>query len=213
MLGFILLALFLGFKHSFDADHLLAVSTLLPKASSIRHAFLMGLMWAFGHMVTAIAVTFLLFSFRDFLSPVLEKFELLVALMLVGLGAISILQSGIVHAHRHRHEKAEHAHVHEKGFHHVHRQMFGVGIIHGLASNDELLVLITATLGVSTFALAALGVAIFTAGVVAGMAVFSMLLAYPLVRARQEALLKGFYLISGLLSIGYGLWMLAALVF
>ena len=38
MLEFAALALFLGMKHSFDADHLVAVSNLLTKARSLAHS-------------------------------------------------------------------------------------------------------------------------------------------------------------------------------
>src|SRR5437867_9471975 len=51
--AFIVLALALGFKHSYDADHLVAVSNLITRSGSIRKTSLISVSWAAGHMVTA----------------------------------------------------------------------------------------------------------------------------------------------------------------
>src|SRR5213078_4004303 len=67
--AFIVLALALGFKHSYDADHLVAVSNLITRSGSVRKTSLMSVAWAAGHMVTAAIITVLLYTFRQTLLP------------------------------------------------------------------------------------------------------------------------------------------------
>lgn len=216
MLQLGLLALFLGIKHSFDADHLIAVSNLLSRSQSLQSSVKMSLHWAAGHMLTAAAITALLFVFKDeFLSLVLGKMELLVALMLIVLGALSIYKSGIFHAHRHTHDGIQHVHWHlhtaggREG--HSHRHMFGIGVMHGLASNDELLLLLTASLGLSTLAEMIFGVAIFSLGVVIGMVAFSLLFTYSLLKMESARLSQAINLTVGCISVVYGAMMLFGL--
>ena len=214
MLEFAALALALGVKHSFDADHLIAVSNLLSNARSAAHAARMSAYWAFGHMLAASLITLALLSFKDALLPlVLDKLELAVAAMLVFLGAASITRALLAHSHRHLHagRTHEHFHVHLRGSPagHSHRHMFGVGVVHGLASNDELLVLLTASLGAASAAEMIAGVGIFSAGVALGMLAFAFAFTLPVLRARGRSvlLMRGVNLAVGLASIGYGVAM------
>ncbi|MCL6088589.1 MAG: hypothetical protein M1530_00290, partial [Candidatus Marsarchaeota archaeon] len=212
MFEFATLALFLGIKHSFDADHIIAVSNLLSRAESLAKAARMSASWAAGHMLTAAAITALLFAFKDeFLSLVLGKMELLVAIMLIGLGLLSVWKSGFFHRHSHRHDGIPHIHWHlhlPQEEEHAHRHMFGIGIVHGLASNDELLLLLTASLGLSSLAEMIFGVAVFSAGVVIGMVAFSLLLAYPMLKMPRGRLVSAINLAVGCISVAFGAMML-----
>src|SRR6266566_1137820 len=128
---FVVLALALGFKHSYDADHLVAVSNLLTRSKSLRKTTLMSVSWAAGHMITATIVTVLLYEFRaTVLQGVLANLELAIAVMLVVIGVVGLLvEFGLIHRHGHRHESEEHTHVHLP-LHEdpQHRTMFGIGI-------------------------------------------------------------------------------------
>lgn len=53
VVAIMILALALGFKHSYDADHLIAVSSILRRAKSIRSSWKSSIFWAIGHMITA----------------------------------------------------------------------------------------------------------------------------------------------------------------
>jgi high-affinity nickel permease len=207
-----LLALILGFKHAYDADHIIAVSTYLPKSRSLKETFQMSLSWAIGHMTTAGIVTFLLFIYKDiFLSKLLVYFEPIVGVMLIILGLASVFSSrGVEVFHHHingeAHRGHEHPHIHDEGEVHIHyhKHMFGIGIVHGLASNDELIVLFTASLGVASLTALIAYVAIYTIGVVAGMVAFGYALSYTLVKAQKEKITKTAMLLIGLVSIVYG---------
>src|SRR5207302_115095 len=79
----------LGFEHSYDADHLVAVSNLITRSGSIRKTSLISVSWAAGHMVTAALITVLLYAFRQtILSDVLAHLDVLVAVMLLLIGVI-----------------------------------------------------------------------------------------------------------------------------
>ncbi len=86
--------------------------------------------------------------------------------------------------------------------------MFGIGIIQGLASNDELLILITAVLGLSTISSVIAGVAIFSAGVVLGMLAFGLILNLSVKRLPRATLSNMINVIIGGISIAYGVILL-----
>ena len=210
------LALILGVKHAFDADHLVAVSTYIVKSKSTAQTIKMSMSWALGHMATAGIITLLIYIYRDFfLTRVLVYFETIVGIMLIVLGVASVFSyKGVklFHGHMHKHvgDGHDHAHTHDKGevHTHYHKHMFGIGIVHGLASNDELIILFTASLGVTTLLGLITYVAIYSLGVVAGMVVFGTVISYPLIKARKESVTKAAMLVFGLISIGYGVFIL-----
>src|SRR3989344_375783 len=189
LISFMLLALVLGFKHSYDADHLIAVSNTLRKVDSVKSSARIGFSWAVGHMLTATIVTIILFIFRDsFLNNILPNFEKIVGVMLIILGIISLKELFNFHHHMHRHNGIIHSHPHShlNNNNPSHAHMFGIGIIHGLASNDELLILFTASLAVTSLGGLLAGLTIFSLGVVLGMVFFSMLFLYPLIKINSE---------------------------
>ena len=209
MLPFIGLAFVLGIKHSFDADHLIAVSGFLTHSRSSRQTIKMSVSWALGHMITASGITFLLFTFKDeVLSLFLGKMETLVGVMLIVLGVWGIARVLPYHVHTHTHGTIEHAHGHvhvnseKKDHSHVH--LFGIGIIHGIASNGELLILLTASLALSTLTEMVLGVGFFSAGVVAGMVGYGLVFAYPLLKNNRLRLKQIMDIGVGGISIVYG---------
>lgn len=211
------LALLLGIKHSFDADHLIAVSTILSRSTSAKKSVKISLYWAMGHMVTAILITFLLFTFRnEVLSFFLEKMQFFAGAMLILIGIIGIYHSRIFHGHTHTHVGKPHTHWHMH-FHsnekdHSHKHIFGIGIIQGLASNDELLLILTASLGVATLLELIVGVTAFTLGVVIGMIGFGTLFTFPLLKMHQEKIMPFIHFGIGSISIIYGAFMLVPFI-
>ncbi len=211
-LSFAVLALLLGFKHSYDADHIVAVANLLRKSKSLREALRMSVSWSAGHMITASGITAFLYVFKEsILHTFLESFELAVGVMLIGLGLYSLFDLARYHWHEHEHPGERHAHVHAKSErgHHLHQHMFGIGIVHGLASNDELLILLTASLGVQSLAGMLAGTFLFSAGVVAGMMLFAAVFTYPLLKSHSKKLYAAFTVLSAGASIFYGWIMLS----
>ncbi|MFN7990981.1 MAG: hypothetical protein U0R44_02365 [Candidatus Micrarchaeia archaeon] len=214
MIGHLLPALALGIKHSFDADHLLAVSNFLIGSRSPRNTLKLAINWTIGHMAGAGLVTVALFLFRgSILTAIAGRMDLVVGAMLIVFGALGLCQGVFVHSHQHTHRKESHAHahIHLQGAakDHSHRHIMGVGILQGLASNDELLLLLTVFLGLSDIADMIFGVAVFSAGVFIGMIAFGLVFSAPILAGRSLMIGKAMNIAVGILSIIAGLAMLA----
>jgi hypothetical protein len=222
---FLMLAFTLGIKHAYDADHLVAVSNFLTRAKGIRETIRMTISWAMGHMLTASILTITIFFFATqsaLITSILSQFEILVAIMLIFIGTLGILfEVPIVHKHYHRHLDGKiHLHIHKHRFGglggftkktHLHHPLLGIGIIHGIASNDELFVLFVLGLGVGSLNLLLGGVAIFTIGVFLGMILFGILISLPLLKYGVKKVQFAVNLTSGSLSILYGCLILIGL--
>ena len=217
LISLMVLALVLGFKHSYDPDHLIAVSNILRKVDSVKSSIKIGFSWAIGHMLTATIITIALFIFKEsFLNNVIN-FGKIVGMMLIALGILSLGEFFSLHSHRHSHGNIVHSHPHihpkkNQDKKHLHIHMFGIGIVHGLASNDEFLILFTASLAITSLAglIAALG--LFSIGVVLGMAFFAVVFSYPLVKLHSEKIYKFVSFGTGSMGIIYGTLMLFALI-
>src|SRR5256884_4006047 len=152
------LGLLLGFRHAFEPDHLAAVSTLATRQGRLLDACRLGLAWAVGHTasVGAVVGAIILFGLR-----LPERFaasaDLLVAVLLVGLGGSVIWRyaRGRWHLHLHSHAQGGephvhlHSHAHDAAHQHAHprgdaRRSLGFGLLHGLAGSAALLVLLVA---------------------------------------------------------------------
>lgn len=210
------LALALGFKHAYDADHLVAVSSFLIRSPNIRNTAAMSLNWALGHMLTAGAITLLLYAaFSDAIVSSLSYFELGVGAMLIVMGVLGIAwETGRFHVHFHRHGKISHAHPHVHAFglrKHLHPHLFTVGVVQGLASNDELFTLLLISLGVVTLPGLLLSIGIFSLGVALGMVLFGCLMSYPVARIGVVKAKRIVGISVGMMSIFYGTFLLLGL--
>ncbi len=131
----IALGFFLGMRHATDADHVIAVTTIVSRQRSIRRAALIGALWGVGHTVTILVVGSAIILFGLVIPPRAGlTMELSVGLMLILLGVLNLsgmmrwitetvtpLQSGqrshphghgdYVHRHQHGHRPEEHGHA------------------------------------------------------------------------------------------------------
>jgi High-affinity nickel-transport protein len=204
----------LGMRHALEPDHLAAVSTLVADERDGYKAAWLGACWGAGHTLTLLAVGAVLVVVRaEMPAAASNAFELLVAVMLVGLGLRAIYlaarqgPSGAVHEHHH----GRVVHVHRGAPAHIHigawtlaRRPLLVGAVHGLAGSGALTALVLATLP-STLARLTYMV-VFGLGSTIGMAVLSGLLGWPLARiGRQRTLARVLSLVVGCVSIGLGL--------
>jgi len=218
LISVMVLALVLGFKHSYDSDHLIAVSNILRKVDSVKSSIKIGFSWAIGHMLTATIITITLFIFKEsFLNNVLPNFEKIVGVMLIVLGILSMKEFFSLHSHSHSHGNVVHSHPHihlekNQDKKHLHIHMFGIGVVHGLASNDELLILFTASLAVTSLGGLLVGLGLFSLGVVLGMIFFAMIFSFPLVKLNSEKIYKFVSLGTGSAGIIYGALMLFAIL-
>ena len=117
----------LGIRHATDADHVIAVTTIVSRQQSIRHAGVIGILWGLGHTITIVLVGTGIIVFNLAIPPRIGlAMELAVGLMLILLGVMNLTGAtgwiterftagpgvGIIHSHVHRHGEVEHVHVH-----------------------------------------------------------------------------------------------------
>ncbi|HEX4652629.1 MAG TPA: hypothetical protein VH227_00105 [Candidatus Udaeobacter sp.] len=85
------LGFFLGMRHATDADHVIAVSTIVSRERDIRRAAMTGVFWGVGHSITLLVVGGVIVLFGLVIPHQLGlSLELCVALMLVVLGAVNL---------------------------------------------------------------------------------------------------------------------------
>ena len=125
LLSIIALGFFLGMRHATDPDHVIAVTTIVSRQRSIRHAALIGVLWGLGHTITILVVGSAIILFGLVIPPRLGlTMELSVGLMLILLGVLNLsgimrwitenltpLQAG-QHSHPHGHGDYVHNHPH-----------------------------------------------------------------------------------------------------
>jgi len=149
----------LGVRHAFEPDHLAAVSTLATRpAGKLWGAARLGLVWGLGHTATVGVVALLIIALGLRLP---DRFwpaaELLVAALLVVLGATVIWRyaRGRWHMHQHSHQPSavSHLHLHShavaSGHDHNHatvdaRRSLGFGVAHGLAGSGAIAAVLVA---------------------------------------------------------------------
>jgi ABC-type nickel/cobalt efflux system permease component RcnA len=124
----------LGMRHATDADHVIAVTTILNRSRRFLHTTLIGALWGLGHTITVVTVGVAIIVFNVVIPPPVGLgMEFAVALMLIGLGILNLtggLRSiterltppapmhGHPHEHVHAHGGAEDEHAH--GHAHLH---------------------------------------------------------------------------------------------
>ena len=123
------LGFFLGMRHATDADHVIAVSTIVSRERGIRQAAMRGVLWGIGHSLTLLIVGGAIILFGVVIPEKLGLgLEFSVGLMLILLGILNIatfkkwLDSGVAgngpardhgHSHPHAHGDFIHSHSHD----------------------------------------------------------------------------------------------------
>src|SRR5258708_6928622 len=91
LLSIVVIGFLLGMRHATDADHVIAVTTIVSRQRSIRQASLIGALWGVGHTLTICVVGAAIIVFHVLIPPrVGLAMELCVGLMLVLLGALNL---------------------------------------------------------------------------------------------------------------------------
>ena len=86
-----LFSLLLGFEHAFEIDHLLAVSSIVAKRTSLWLAIKDGVFWGLGHTSTILLVGVVILVFQIIIPEHYFKyFEAIVGVMLVILGVMRL---------------------------------------------------------------------------------------------------------------------------
>lgn len=161
-----LLPLFIGFglglRHATDADHLVAIGTLLHREPTPLRAARLAAVWGLGHSLTFLGLGLVVVLLHVRVPVSFERTtEGMVAAMLIGLGAWTLVRARVDRA-------GERATL---------RPLL-VGVTHGLAGSAAIgLVALTA---VPTTAGALGYLALFAAGTVLGMMALTVVVALPM---------------------------------
>ena len=185
-----MVSLLLGMRHATDADHVVAVTTIVNRERTAWQSGRIGVMWGLGHTLTIFIVGGAIILFKlAFTARLGLSMEFCVALMLMVLGVLNITRNStsVVSSQQLR--------------------PFIVGAVHGMAGSAAATLLILPLIDDTRWALLYLGV--FGAGTIAGMAMVTTAIAAPAVYAgdRLAGLQRGIRLASGVVSLGFGAYL------
>jgi high-affinity nickel-transport protein len=260
LLSIIALGLFLGMRHATDPDHVIAVSTIVSRHRSIKHAAMIGALWGVGHTLTILLVGGGIILFGWVIPARIGlSMELSVGLMLILLGALNLtgIRQWITnyftparypfsaerdrdHAATQRtgtHADGDYAHTHGHGLslesppHDSHKSPLGwldrhfgrlglynairplaVGLVHGLAGSAAVALLVLGTIHNPGWAVVYL--LLFGVGTIVGMMLITGAMAAPFAHAENRSRLShGLRVASGLLSFGFGIFIVYQIVF
>jgi len=191
LLPTLLLGVVLGMRHATDADHVVAVTTIVTRRRRIMDAIRIGALWGVGHTLTILLVGGAIIALHLVIPPRLGlAMEFGVALMLIGLGAYNMLggqqpSTGAMAAAR----------------------PVIVGVVHGLAGSAAVALLVLATIPDPQWAVGYL--LLFGIGTIVGMMAVTASIAAPLslTLARFAHVHRSLQVASGTLSVGFGLFL------
>jgi hypothetical protein len=213
----LLLTIYAGFIHAFEADHLLAVSNIVSQRNNIRLSMKDGAFWGLGHASTIFFIGVLMILFKVSIPEHnFHYFEATVGIMLILLAVyrlIKFFQSKkiVIHRHSHTHigEDLEHKHLHvhfgkESVHHHAHKLAYGVGLVHGLAGSGVLVLAAMAQIKSSIAGLTYL--AIFGGGCIIGMLAAAGLFSIPFSKKiiQGQTLQNVLIILTSMLCLLYG---------
>jgi ABC-type nickel/cobalt efflux system permease component RcnA len=91
LLAVIALGFFLGMRHATDPDHVIAVTTIVARQRTLKHAAWIGVLWGVGHSVTILLVGAAIILFGMVIPTRIGlTMELCVGLMLILLGVLNL---------------------------------------------------------------------------------------------------------------------------
>jgi ABC-type nickel/cobalt efflux system permease component RcnA len=221
----------LGIKHALEADHLVAVTTVVSDERSLLRSSLVGALWGLGHTASLLAAGALVILLRVAVpAGAASLLEFAVALMIVFLGGrvlyFALRRGRRLHAHAHEHGGGTHTHLHfhdERDAHpasrpgHPHAphaglrgwRPFAVGMVHGLAGSAALtLLVLTEVVRDGSRALGMAYLLVFGLGSVTGMLLMSALIGLPflLTAGRFQRFDAPVRLLTGVVGVGFGLF-------
>lgn len=228
------LGLILGMRHSTDADHVVAISTIVSKQRSIRNAAVIGSIWGLGHTITIFIVGSLIILFGVEIPPRLGlSMEFSVAVMLILLGVLNltgVLQkvtsfftpaiadpartpsSKPIRTRLTKMESLFDNSVGRLGLFQCLRPL-AIGLVHGLAGSAAVALLVLSTIHDPVWA--SVYLLIFGAGTMIGMMCMTAAIAVPLSFGGDRFAKMGKYLgaASGMASLCFGSFLVYQLGF
>ena len=198
MLTAVLLGFLLGLRHSFDPDHVVAVSTIVARHRSTASACWIGACWGIGHGATLLAIGFLVIALQVAIPDGFARgMELAIGVLLVLLGILNLMAA----------TPASGLPAHEAPLRASLARPAAIGLAHGLAGSAPVALLAMAAMPTPAAALAYL--AVFALGTIAGMVAFSLALAAPFSRLGSWSDASRWVTAgTGVVSLLFGAWLI-----
>ena len=226
------LGFLLGLKHATDADHVVAVSTIVSEYRNAWRGIWVGASWGLGHstplLVLGVIILLLKDAVLDRYEEVASMLEFGVAIMLVFLGVQVFwnLRRGRLHVHQHSHDDATHLHIHAThdldtdvgieapyGFFRPGRPFFRaksffIGIVHGLAGSAAVMLVLLPE--IELFWVGVGYLALFGVGTMLSMAAVTLVLGIPFaISGKFEQLNRTVAGVAGTASLVFGFALMA----
>jgi high-affinity nickel permease len=218
-LTILFLGFLLGMRHATDPDHVVAVTAIVAKQPGIAKAGLIGVLWGLGHTFTIFVVGTMIILFQVTIPPrVGLSMELSVAAMLILLGILNL--TGTLRWLQERFDVSTRASFSSNGelvstqrsrsqglgWYNVLRPLV-IGVVHGLAGSAAVALLVMTTIRDPWWAITYLF--LFGAGTIAGMMLITTVIAIPFAFTvrKYSGWNRGMAVASGLLSLGFGLFL------
>lgn len=214
----IVLGLFLGMRHATDADHVIAVTTIVSRENKLHNATLIGCLWGIGHTITVMLVGSAILLFGVVIPHKTGlALEFTVGVMLITLGVLNLKDLRTLFSKFDDADRIEpHGHSDTTSqfdgffgnlrFYQVLRPLI-VGCVHGLAGSAALALLVLPIIQDPRWAVAYLMV--FGIGTIAGMMFITAAISMPFTwTARRSAQFnRRLSLATSFLSVGFGLFL------
>ena len=226
------LGFLLGLKHATDADHVVAVSTIVGEYRNAWRGIWVGVSWGLGHstplLVLGVIVLLLKEAILDRYEEVASILEFGVAIMLVFLGAQVFwnLKRGRLHVHQHTHDDATHLHIHatheldaDAGIETPHglfrpgrpffrAKSYFIGIVHGLAGSAAVMLVLLPE--IELFWVGVGYLVLFGVGTMLSMAAVTLVLGIPFAMSgRFERMNRTVAGVAGTASLIFGFALMA----
>lgn len=226
------LGLLLGLRHATDADHVVAISTIVSEYRNAWRGIWVGASWGLGHTTPLLIVGTAVLFLKGTVAEQYERFspylEFGVGIMLVFLGVqvFWTLRRRRFHLHEHLEEENPHVHLHghqtetepveeaDHGFFRPGKPFFRlksylIGIVHGLAGSAAVMLVVLATDEVTSFWVGIFYILIFGVGTIISMGALTLLMGIPFAASGQfqrlNAAIAG---VAGTGSIVFGVFLM-----
>ena len=233
MLAALVLGFLLGLKHATDADHVIAVSTIVSEYRNPWRGLWIGASWGLGHTTPLLVLGLVILVLKE---TVLQPYEALAPYFELGVGAMLILlgfqvfwnlKRGKLHVHEHTHDKP-HVHIHathgtddqpEHGQIHgillkpgkpfFRPKSFLIGVMHGLAGSAAVMLVLLPQ--ISSFAAGIGYLAMFGLGTMLSMAAITLIMGVPFALSNGfRRINRGVTGVAGMASIVFGVLLISA---
>ena len=195
------LGFLLGLKHATDADHVVAISTIISEYRNAWRGIWVGGSWGLGHTTPLLVLGIIILLFKDAVlgryESVAPVFEFGVGVMLVFLGTQVFwnLRRRRLHLHEHSHDESPHVHIHathdpaasadvevphgffRPGKPFFRMKSFTIGVVHGLAGSAAVMLVLLPEL--SSLWVGVGYLLLFGVGTILSMSAITLLLGVP----------------------------------